>query len=91
MAPDAHIVNVKAATSTGATDVPSLVDAIDWVVDHKDDDGLDIRVLNLSFGIQSPQSYTVDPLAYAAEQAWKHGRGCQARPMGPKAIGRYCL
>src|SRR5262249_56448407 len=36
-------------------------------------DGLNIRVLNLSYGTNSAQAYTVDPLAFAAEQAWKHG------------------
>ena len=30
-------------------------------------------MLNLSYGTNSTQPYTVDPLAYAAEQAWKHG------------------
>ena len=30
-------------------------------------------MLNLSFGTNSTQAYTVDPLAQAAEQAWKHG------------------
>jgi serine protease AprX len=34
---------------------------------------LNIRVLNLSFGTNSTQPYVQDPLAYAAEQAWKHG------------------
>src|SRR5438445_3649209 len=31
------------------------------------------RVLNLSFGTASVQSYVLDPLAYAAEVAWRHG------------------
>jgi len=30
-------------------------------------------VINLSYGTNSTQSYAVDPLAYAVEQAWKHG------------------
>jgi serine protease AprX len=30
-------------------------------------------VINLSYGTNSTQSYGVDPLAYAVEQAWKHG------------------
>jgi serine protease AprX len=34
---------------------------------------MNIRVMNLSFGTDSQQPYTIDPLAYAAEQAWKHG------------------
>ena len=47
--------------------------AIDWVVQHQNDNGMNIRVLNLSYGTDSNQSYVLDPLAYAAEQAWQHG------------------
>jgi serine protease AprX len=73
MAPNARIVNVKVADAQGQTDVSQMLAAIDWVVQHKNDNGLNIRVLNLSFGTDSTQSYQLDPLAYAAEQAWKHG------------------
>jgi serine protease AprX len=34
---------------------------------------MNIRVINLSYGTSSQQPYTVDPLAYAAEQASKAG------------------
>ena len=30
-------------------------------------------MLNLSYGSTAQQAYTLDPLAQAAEQAWKHG------------------
>ena len=50
-----------------------MIAAIDWVIQHAHDPGLNIRVLNLSYGTNSTQAYSVDPLAYAAEQAWKHG------------------
>ncbi len=73
MAPDARIVSVRVGDHTGAADVSQVIAAIDWIVQHKNDDGLNIRVLNLSFGTDSTQSYVLDPLAYAAEQAWKHG------------------
>jgi serine protease AprX len=53
--------------------VTQVIAAIDWVVQHAHDPGLNIRVLNLSYGTNSIQDPTVDPLAYAAEQAWKHG------------------
>ena len=36
-------------------------------------DGLNIRVLNLSFGTDGTQSYLEDPLAYAVEVAWLRG------------------
>ena len=34
---------------------------------------MNIRVLNLSFGTNSTQSYQIDPLAHAAEVAWRSG------------------
>jgi subtilase family protein len=42
-------------------------------VQYRRSGGLNIRVLNLSFGTDSPQAYTIDPLAYAAEVAWHSG------------------
>ena len=73
MAPDARIVSIKVADANGATDVSQMLAAIDWVVQHRDTDGLHIGVLNLSFGTDSTQDYLVDPLAYAAEVAWHKG------------------
>ncbi len=73
MAPDATIINVKVGDSEGATDVSQVIAAIDWVVQHRNDAGLNIRVLNISYGTDSDQPYDVDPLAYAAEQAVRAG------------------
>ena len=73
MAPDARIVSLKVGTADGGTDVTQVIAAIDWVVQHAHDDGLNIRVLNLSYGTNSTQGYDADPLAYAVEQAWQHG------------------
>jgi serine protease AprX len=73
MAPGAHIVSLKVADADGGTDVSQVIAAIDWVVQHAHDPGLNIRVLNLSYGTNSLQPYAVDPLAFAAEQAWLHG------------------
>jgi serine protease AprX len=42
-------------------------------VQHRSDNGLNVRVLNLSFGTDSSQGYVLDPLAYAAEVAWRKG------------------
>lgn len=72
-APGARIVSMKVAASDGATDVSQVIAAIDWVVQHRNSDGLNIRVLNLSFGTDGTQDYQLDPLAYAAEVAWLHG------------------
>jgi serine protease AprX len=73
MAPDARIVSLKVGVADGGTDVSQVIAAIDWVVQHRDDNGLNIRVINLSYGTNSTQASTVDPLSYAVEQAWKAG------------------
>jgi serine protease AprX len=73
MAPDARVLNVKVADAHGTTDVSQVIAAIDWVVQHRNDNGLNVRVLNLSFGTDSTQAYSIDPLAFAAEVAWRNG------------------
>jgi len=73
MAPGARLVSVKVADAMGATDVSQVIAAIDWVVQHRHDNGMNIRVLNLSFGTDGIQSYLLDPLTYAAEVAWRKG------------------
>ena len=73
IAPGAHLVSVKVATHDGAADVSQVVAAVDWVVQHRNDPGMNIRVLNLSYGTESLQSPQVDPIAAAVENAWKHG------------------
>lgn len=73
MAPDAHIVNVKVGDNEGAVDVSQVIAALDWVVQHKDDNGMNVRVVNLSFGTDSTQDPRLDPLSFAVEQAWHHG------------------
>ena len=73
MAPGAHVVSIKVADALGRADISQVIAGIDWAVQHADDPGLNIRVLNLSFGTDSEQSYVLDPLAFAAEVAWRQG------------------
>jgi serine protease AprX len=73
MAPGARIVNVKVADSAGAVDATQVIAAIDWIVQHRSDNGMNIRVLNLSYGTDGSQNSTVDPLAQAVERAWESG------------------
>jgi serine protease AprX len=73
IAPDARIVSLKVATADGGADVSQVIAAINWVVQHARDPGLNIRVLSLSYGTNSTQTYDLDPLAFAVEQAWKQG------------------
>jgi len=73
MAPGARVVSVKVADATGVTDVSQVIAAIDWVVQNRNKDGMNIRVLNLSFGTDGVQDYQLDPLTFAAEAAWHSG------------------
>jgi serine protease AprX len=73
VAPDARLLSVKVAAADGATDVSQVIAALDWVVQHRNDEGMAVRVINLSFGTESTQPYVLDPLAHAAEVAWRKG------------------
>src|SRR2546425_6931078 len=73
VAPDARLLSVKVGVADGGADVSQVIAAIDWVVQHRNDSGLNVRVLNLSYGTNSTQGYAVDPLSFAAEQAWRAG------------------
>ena len=70
-APDANLINVKLAGFDGSTDVSNVLAGIQWAVAHKNE--FNIRVLNLSLGTNSTQTYLLAPLNYAVEKAWKAG------------------
>jgi serine protease AprX len=72
VAPDARLLNMKVAAGDGGADVSQVIAAIDWVVEHRDDEGMHVRVINLSYGTASEQGWQVDPLARAVENAWNH-------------------
>ncbi len=73
VAPDAKVLALKLATTDGSTDVSQVIAALDWVAQHRRDNGMNVRVVNLSFGTEAVQPYQIDPLAAAAEHAWKNG------------------
>jgi serine protease AprX len=73
IAPDATLVSVKAGASNGAVDVSQVIAGIDWVVEHAKDPGLNIRVITLAYGTDSVQNPSVDPLAFAVENAVRNG------------------
>ncbi|AEV85617.1 peptidase S8 and S53 subtilisin kexin sedolisin [Actinoplanes sp. SE50] len=73
IAPGSHLISLKTAAADGAVDVSQVIAAIDWVVTHRNDPGMNIRVINLSFGTDSVQPELVDPLSYAVESAWRQG------------------
>jgi serine protease AprX len=75
VAADARILSVKVADAHGNSDVSQVIAGVDWVVEHAHDKkaGLNVRVLNLSFGTDADVSYLRDPLAQAVEVAWHRG------------------
>jgi serine protease AprX len=73
VAPGATLLNVKVGSADGAVDVSQVIAGIDWVVQHRHDNGMNIRVINLSYGTDGAQSYRLDPLAAAVEHAWRAG------------------
>jgi serine protease AprX len=70
-APGANLVSVKVAGADGATNVGSLILALQWAVDNWQSYG--IKVVNLSFGYRSDLSTAINPLDMAVEAAWRAG------------------
>jgi len=71
VAPKARIVSVKIAGADGSSDVSHVLAAMQWVVSYRTTYG--IRVVNLSLGTDSTQSYHLSPLNAAVERAWDNG------------------
>jgi serine protease AprX len=74
VAPDARLLSIKVGAANGAVDVTQVMAAIDWVVAHRNDDPANpIKVLNLSYGTDSTQSWVSSPLSEAVENAYQAG------------------
>ncbi len=71
VAPQSKLVSVKVAGADGSTDVSVVIAGLQWISSHRTD--YNIRIVNISFGTDSRQSYLVDPLDYAVEQLWFSG------------------
>jgi serine protease AprX len=74
IAPDAELISIKAGTADGTTDVSQVIAGVNWVIRYNQENPANpIRVINLSYGTDSQQDYTSDPVSYAVERAWKAG------------------
>jgi serine protease AprX len=74
IAPKAKLTSVKVGSAQGAVDVSQMIAAIDWVVEHRNDDPANpIRVITLAYGTDSVQASSVDPMTFAVENAWRAG------------------
>ncbi|HEV7863608.1 MAG TPA: S8 family peptidase [Acidimicrobiia bacterium] len=71
VAPKAKLVSIKIAGADGSSDVSHVLAAMQWAVSYRGTYG--IKVLNLSLGTDSTQTYHLSPLNSAVERAWDSG------------------
>jgi serine protease AprX len=64
---DAGIVNLRVLDAAGFGRASSVIQAIDWAIDHRD--RYQIRIINISLGTPVLQPYRDDPLCEAVERA----------------------
>jgi serine protease AprX len=74
LAPGAVLTSIKVGTATGTVDVSQVIAAVDWVVEHRNDDTANpIKVINLSYGSGGTPNTWNDSLGFAVEKAWQAG------------------
>src|SRR5208283_2205938 len=71
IAPGANIVNLRVLDQNGEGTDSLVIAAINQAISLKS--RYNIRVINLSLGRAVYETYTLDPLCQAVEQAWKNG------------------
>ena len=68
IAPKANLINVRVSDDQGMSTESDVIEALQWVYDHKD--MYNIRVVNLSLNSSIAQSYHTSPLDAAVEILW---------------------
>ena len=71
IAPNVNLLNFRVLDQNGAGTDSQVISAIQMAIQLKNK--YNIRVINLSLGRPVYESYTLDPLCQAVEQAWKAG------------------
>src|SRR5262245_7434154 len=71
VAPGASLVNLRVLDDAGEGTASSVIEAIDWAIDHRGT--YNIRVINLSLGGPVLQPYRDDPVCEAVERAVRAG------------------
>jgi len=71
VAPDASLVSVRVLDEQGQAHMSTVIAGLEWTIAHKAD--LGIRVVIMALGAPATVSYREDPLAAAAEMAWRSG------------------
>ena len=73
IAPGARVLNMKVGGNDGAVDVTQVIAAIDWTVQHRSANGLNVRVIALAYGANSTAGADTDVLSHAVEVARSKG------------------
>ena len=71
VAPGAYLVNLRVLGDDGSGVISSVIEAIDWAIEHKAQ--YRIGVINLSLGAPVLQPYRDDPMCEAVERAVRAG------------------
>jgi serine protease AprX len=72
IAPGSSILSERVLDSNGVGTDSTVISGIQRVIQYKNTYGIP-RIINLSLGRPALESYTLDPLCQAVEQAWKAG------------------
>ncbi len=73
IAPGSRVVNVKVGAMDGTVHTSQVIAGLDWIIQNRSANGMNIRVVNLSYGSPATSNWKLDPLAWAAEVAWNRG------------------
>lgn len=71
MAPGVNLVGVRVLDETGYGTYETVIQGIQWVIEHKDE--YNIRIMNLSMSGPVAAPYWADPLSQAVTTAWANG------------------
>jgi serine protease AprX len=71
IAPEVNFISLKISDETGMAYESDVIEAMQWVLDHKDN--YNIRAVNLSVNSTEESSYHASPLDAAAEILWFNG------------------
>ncbi|HEY0580859.1 MAG TPA: S8 family peptidase [Chloroflexota bacterium] len=71
VAPQSRLLSVRVLDAAGNGRLSSVIRGLEWTIAHKTE--LGIRVVVLALGAPTSGSYQDDPLASAAELAWRSG------------------
>lgn len=70
-ASEASFVGIKVLDKMGSGILSTVIDGIQWCIDHKE--SLGVRVLSISLGSTATESYVNDPVCQAVGKAWSSG------------------